>query len=153
MDQLAGFASYMMNWMDRQAKSSTSVGIDREVSIMSGTEFVASLDVDNYGPVRIGELKSVVDYVFAEQQQSESEWTDPKAKKSDEPHLSVATQALFDGFFMVINMMIGENQLHRDDYHAVVTKTIERRRGNRNQKNFFGYSNFKMRSLSKDFKL
>ena len=137
IDELAHFSSYMMKWMDRQAKSSTTVDFEREVNVMTGTEFIASLAVDGFDPEKITHLKTIVEYVFAEQAQ-ESEWIDPKAKEAEEPQLSAATQTVFDGFFMIVDLMLGENQFHRDDYRAVVVKTIERRRGKASQNNFFG---------------
>lgn len=123
IQKLAEFASYMMKWIDRRATSMTSVDIDREVNIMSGTEFVASLSLDGYGPDTLNDLRAIVDYIFADQ--VESEWADKES--NDEPQLSSATQTVLEGFLMIMNLMLGENQVHRDDYRAVVVRTVERK--------------------------
>ena len=55
IEELARLASFMMNWLDRQATSLKNVGIDRDVHIMTGTEFVAQLSLDGYGPDKLAE--------------------------------------------------------------------------------------------------
>ena len=126
IETLAAFAGYMMRWIDLQATKMKSVGIDREVNVMSGTEFVAALSVDGYGPDRLIELKTMVDYIFNEQ--IESEWTVDKGKAEDqEPQLSAVTQSVLEGFLMIMDLMLGGNQVHRDDYRAVVVRTVERK--------------------------
>ena len=126
IETLAAFAGYMMRWIDLQATKMKSVGIDREVNIMSGTEFVAALSVDGYGPDRLIELKTMVDYIFNEQ--IESEWAVDKGKAEDqEPQLSAVTQSVLEGFLMIMDLMLGGNQVHRDDYRAVVVRTVERK--------------------------
>lgn len=135
IEKLAGFSSYMMNWIDRQATSMKSVGIDREVNIMSGTEFVATLSLDGYGPEMLVELKTMVDYIFTEQ--LESEWMD-KDDKNQEPQLSAATQTVLEGFLMIMDLMLSGNQIHRDDYRAVVVRTVQRKRNAANGSSFFG---------------
>jgi hypothetical protein len=74
IEELAKFCSYMMGWLNRQATSLKSVGIDKDVHIMSGTEFVASLSLDGYGPEKLTDIKAIIDYIFNEQM--ESEWAD-----------------------------------------------------------------------------
>ena len=86
IQQLAAFCSYMMAWIDRQAQRLKSVGIDRDVHILSGTEFVAFLDSDGYGPDKMAEVKTIVDYIFNEQ--VESEWQD----KEEEQVVSVLVE-------------------------------------------------------------
>ena len=126
IETLAAFAGYMMRWIDLQATKMKSVGIDREVNVMSGTEFVAALSVDGYGPDRLIELKTMVDYIFNEQ--IESEWAVDKGKAEDqEPQLSAVTQSVLEGFLMIMDLMLGGNQVHRDDYRAVVVRTVERK--------------------------
>ena len=135
IEKLARFSSYMMKWIDRQANGMTTVGIDREVNIMSVTEFVAALSLDGYGPESLVELKQMVDYIFTEQ--LESEWMD-KAE-NQEPHLSAATQTVLEGFLMIMDLMLGGNQIHRDDYRAVVVRTVQRKRNAASGASFFGF--------------
>jgi len=91
---------------------------------LTGTAFVASLSVDGFGPEKLVKLKATVDYVFEEQ--VESEWQDKEAEQ--EPHLCVATQTLLEGFLMIVDLVIGHDQVNRDDYRAVVVRTVERSR-------------------------
>jgi len=91
---------------------------------MNGTGFIASLSIDGYGPEKLVKLKTTLDYVFEEQ--VESEWQDKEAEQ--EPHLCVATQTLLEGFLIIIDLIIGHDQVHRDDYRAVVVRTVERSR-------------------------
>ncbi len=113
-----------------------SVGIDREVNTMNGTEFVAALSVDGYTPERLIELKQIVDYIFNEQ--VESEWMDKGKAEDQEPQLSAATQSVLEGFLMIMDLMLGGNQVHRDDYRAVVIRSVERKRKG-NAPSFFGF--------------
>jgi len=123
IEKLGRFASFMMNWIDKRAASLVSVGIDRDVHIMSGTEFVASLSMEGYGDETLKDLKTVVDYVF-EVMEGENE---NFGEASDEPKLTLATRTILDGFLMIMGLMLSENQVHRDDYKAVVVRTVERR--------------------------
>lgn len=123
IEKLGRFASFMMNWIDKHAASLVSVGIDRDVHIMSGTEFVASLSMEGYGDETLKDLKTVVDYVF-EVMEGENE---NFGEASDEPKLTLATRTILDGFLMIMGLMLSENQVHRDDYKAVVVRTVERR--------------------------
>lgn len=131
IEQLAAFASFMMKWIDRQATNMKSVGIDREVNIITGTEFVAGLSLGGYDAEGLENVKRISDYIFNES--AESEYTD-KEKSNNEPQLSSATQTVLEGFLVVMNMMLGFNQVHRDDYRVVLTKQVERKR----KGNFFG---------------
>lgn len=124
IEQIAELCSFLMNWIGQQAKATKSVGIDREVNVMSGTEFVASLSVGGYGPEKIGHIKTIVDYIFADQ--AESDRTDKES--AQEPHLSSATQTVLEGFLMITELMLADNQINRDDYRAVVVRTVERKR-------------------------
>lgn len=134
IEKLARFSSYMMNWIDRQATGMTSVGIDREVNIMNGTEFVAALSLDGYGPESLVELKQMVDYIFTEQLESER----MDKPEDQEPHLSTATQTVLEGFLMIMNLMLEDNQVHREDYRAVVVKTLQRKRNTATGASAFG---------------
>ena len=64
----------MLKWIDRNCTSLKPVDMDREVRIMTGTEFIASLDEDGYDSEKFTELESMVDAVFADA--LDSEWTD-----------------------------------------------------------------------------
>nr|CAG4638258.1 EOG090X01B4 [Cyclestheria hislopi] len=122
--QLAAFCSYMLKWIDRQATSMKSVGIDREVHTMTGTEFLATFIHDGYGPEKLAEIKTIVDFVFNEQ--IESEWMDDEQKA--DPQLSGATHLILEGFFVIMEFLLEDNQIHRDDYRAAIVRTVERRR-------------------------
>ena len=90
---------------------------------MTGKEFVANFSVDGYGLENLVELKAIIDYIFNEQ--LESDWNDKEG--SQEPQLSASTQSLLEGFLMIMDLMLNCNQIHRDDYRAVVAPTVERK--------------------------
>ena len=118
-----------MNWIDEQAKSMKNVSIDCQVNVMNGTEFVASLSNGGYGPEKLIQLRATFDYIVAEQKEVESgksEWTDEAEKQ--EPQLSTATLSLIEGFLIIMELMLADNQINRDDYRAVVVRTIERKK-------------------------
>ncbi|XP_046655149.1 Fanconi anemia group J protein homolog [Daphnia pulicaria] len=137
IDRLAKFSSYMMQWIGKHATNMKSVGFDREVHVMTGTEFVANLSVDGYGPEMLVELKAIIDYIFNEQ--LESDWNDKEG--SQDPQLSAATQTLLEGFLMIMDLMLNGNQIHRDDYRAVVVRTVERKQKKGPGSSFFGKAN------------
>ena len=83
-----------------------------QVNILTGTAFVASLSVDGFGPEKLINIKTIVDYIFAEQ--VESEWQDKESEA--EPHLASATQVLLEGFLMIMGLVVGNDQVNRDDY-------------------------------------
>ena len=93
---------------------------------MSGTEFVASLSNGGFGPEKLIQIRATYDYIVAEQKEAESEWTDKDEKQ--EPQLSTATLALVEGFLIIMELMLQDNQINRDDYRAVVVRTIERKK-------------------------
>lgn len=126
IEQLSVLCSHLMNWIDGQAKSMKSVSIDCEVNVMSGTEFVASLSNGGFGPEKLIQIRATYDYIVAEQKEAESEWTDKDEKQ--EPQLSTATLALVEGFLIIMELMLQDNQINRDDYRAVVVRTIERKK-------------------------
>ena len=134
IERLAKFSSYMMQWIGKHATNMKSVGFDKEVLIMTGTEFVANLSVDGYGPENLVELKAIIDYIFNEQ--LESDWNDKEG--SEEPQLSAVTQSLLEGFLMIMDLMLNCNQIHRDDYRAVVVRTVERKQKKGPASSFFG---------------
>lgn len=127
IEQLSVLCSHLMNWIDGQATSMKSVSIDCEVNVMSGTEFVASLSNGGFGPEKLTEIRAIFDYIVAEQKEVESEWTDKNDEKQ-EPQLSTATLALVEGFLIIMELMLQDNQINRDDYRAVVVRTIERKK-------------------------
>lgn len=131
IEKLAKFCSFMLKWIDHQASNMTAVSIDREIQVLNGTQFVASLSEGGFGPDAIADLKAIVDYIFAEQ--VESDWMDQES--SEEPRLSAATQSVLEGFLIIMGFLLGENQLHRNDYRAVVVRTVERK-----SNKFFKYS-------------
>ncbi|XP_046462198.1 Fanconi anemia group J protein homolog [Daphnia pulex] len=137
INRLAKFSSYMMQWIGKHATNMKSVGFDREVHVMTGTEFVANLSVDGYGPEMLVELKAIIDYIFNEQ--LESDWNDKEG--SQDPQLSGATQTLLEGFLMIMDLMLNGNQIHRDDYRAVVVRTVERKQKKGPGSSFFGKAN------------
>lgn len=135
IDRLAKFSSYMMQWIGKHAPNMKSVGFDREVHVMTGTEFVANLSVDGYGPEMLTELKTIIDYIFSEQ--VESDYNDKEGYQ--EPQLSAVTQTLLEGFLMILDFMLGGNHIRRDDYRAVVVRTVERKQKKAAGSSFFGY--------------
>uniref|UniRef100_A0A0P6DQW9 DNA 5'-3' helicase n=1 Tax=Daphnia magna TaxID=35525 RepID=A0A0P6DQW9_9CRUS len=137
IDQLAQFCSYMMQWIGKHAPKMKSVGFDREVHVMTGTEFVANLSVDGYGPEPLAELKKIIDYIFSEQ--LESDYNDKE--ENEEPQLSAVTQALLEGFLMIVDLMLSGNHVRRDDYRAVVVRTVERKQKKGAGSSFFGKAN------------
>ena len=90
-----------------------TVEIDREIRVMNGTEFLATLSAEGYDPDAIAGLKATLD-IFKEQDESK-----------DEPRLSDATFSVLDDFFSITDFMLADNQLHRDDFRALVVRTIE----------------------------
>ena len=98
IERLAKFSSYMMQWIGKHATNMKSVGFDKEVVIMSGTEFVANLSVDGYGPENLVELKAIIDYIFNEQ--LESDWNDKEGSQG--PQLSAVTQTLLFLFLLLL---------------------------------------------------
>ena len=125
-----------MKWIDDQASLMKSGGTDREVNVMSGTQFVASLSHDGFGPEKLIEVKSIFDFIVNEQKEAESEWTDKDGKQ--EPQLSAATLTLVEGFLMITGLMLQNDQINRDDYRAVVVRTIERKKKAATGPGFFG---------------
>ncbi|XP_057365993.1 Fanconi anemia group J protein-like [Daphnia carinata] len=137
IDRLAKFSSYMMQWIGKHAPNMKSVGFDREVHVMNGTEFIANLSVDGYGPETLTELKAIIDYIFNEQ--LESDFNDKE--ENQEPQLSAVTQTLLEGFLMIVDLMLSGNHVRRDDYRAVVVRTVERKQKKQAGSSFFGKAN------------
>jgi hypothetical protein len=134
--KLANFSSYMMNLMDDMRKSILE---DDEVT-MTGKEFFDKLVVDEYGPKILAELSFVIEIIFNEQNggrssletgsikiEQEEEKVEVGSKLIDPKlHLLATTRATLEDFLMIVNLMMGDDQTHLDDYQVAIARSKKR---------------------------
>ena len=51
--------------------------------------------------------------------------------------MSGATQQTLEGFLIIVQLLLVDNQIHREDYRAVVVRSVERRRNKESASNWF----------------
>jgi hypothetical protein len=129
----------MMNLMDGMAPKSSS----DDKAIMTSKEFLDKLVLDEYGPNILAELSFVVEAIFNEQNGGRSSLTTSLIKieeGEEEPeidsklvdprlHLLATTRATLEDFLTIVNLMLGDEQTHLDDYQVAVARS---QKGNMN---------------------
>ncbi len=112
-------------------------------TVMTGKEFLDKLVLGEYGPNILAELSFVVEIIFNEQNGGRSSLATSPIKieeGEEEPgidsklvdprlHLLATTRATLEDFLMIVNLMVGDEQTHLDDYQVAVARS---KKGNMN---------------------